>query len=253
MNAYKTYMTEQNLNPKTIANHLRNIENYQGALETNEKEMIKYVKQNYTIGSQQKTIISALSKYRDYKGLPVDSIRSFLQTTTSQAEVIQQKKTNDIILPTIKELKRKMNQYLKDEKYRNYVVMYLLLNFQTRNMDLVARVIDNIDEVDNDKNWLLIRDNDIVYYRNDYKTADKYGSKKHIIRSKPFHRAVSNLTDVLTPSSHIHRTVKNIAGYTESTIMKANVFENNNINGLSKISKNRGTALITIDKSYNAT
>ena len=148
MNAYKTYMTEQNLNPKTIANHLRNIENYQGALETNEKEMIKYVKQNYTIGSQQKTIISALSKYRDYKGLPVDSIRSFLQTTTSQAEVIQQKKTNDIILPTIKELKRKMNQYLKDEKYRNYVVMYLLLNFQTRNMDLVARVIDNIDEVD---------------------------------------------------------------------------------------------------------
>mgnify|MGYP003676765517 CR=1 FL=1 len=253
MNAYKTYMTEQNLNPKTIANHMRNIENYQGSLEGAEKEVIKYVKQNYTIGSQQKTIISALSKYRDYKGLPVDSIRSFLQTTTSQAEVIQQKKTNDIILPTIKELKRKMNQYLKDEKYRNYVVMYLLLNFQTRNMDLVARVIDNIDEVDNDKNWLLIRDNDIVYYRNDYKTADKYGSKKHIIRSKPFHRAVSNLTDVLTPSSHIHRTVKNIAGYTESTIMKANVFENNNINGLSKISKNRGTALITIDKSYNAT
>ena len=253
MDAYKTYLEEQNLNTKTISNHIRNLANYKGSLEGTEKGVIKYVKENYTIGSQQKTIIAAISKYRDYKGLPVDAIRSFLQTTTTQAEVIQKKKTNDIILPSIKDLKRKMNQYLKDEKYKEYVVMYLLLNFQTRNMDLVARVIDDIDEVDDKNNWLLIRDNDVVYYRSDYKTADKYGTKKHIIRSKPFHRAVSNLTDVLTPSSHIHRTVKDIAGYTESTLMKANVFENNNINALSKISKNRGTALITIDKSYNAT
>ena len=253
MNAYKTYLEEQNLNPKTINNHIRNLTNYTGKLLDTENEIIKHVKANYTIGSQQKTIITSISKFRDYKGLPVESIRAFLQTSHTQSIELQQEKTNAIILPSIKDLKRKMNQYLKDEKYKEYVVMYLLLNFQTRNMDLVARVIDDIDEVDDKKNWLLIRENDIIYYRNDYKTADKYGRKKNIIRSKPFHSAVSNLTDVLKPSTHIHRTVKDIAGYTESTLMKANVFENNNINGLSKISKNRGTALITIDKSYNAT
>mgnify|MGYP003678929332 CR=1 FL=1 len=253
MNAYKTYMTEQNLNPKTINNHIRNLTNYTGKLLDTEKEIIKHVKENYTVGSQQKTIITSISKFRDYKGLPVESIRAFLQTSHTQSIELQQEKTNAIILPSIKSLKKKMNDYLKEGAFRNYVVMYLLLNFQTRNQDLVARVIDNIDEVDDDNNWLLIRDNDIVYYRNDYKTADKYGRKKNIIRSKPFHRAVSNLTDVLKPSTHIHRTVKDIAGYTESTLMKANVVENNNIKGLSKISQNRGTALSTIDKSYNAT
>ena len=253
MDAYAKYLEEQNLNIKTRKNHIRNLSNYTGKLLDTEKEIIKFVKANYTIGSQQKTIVTSISKYRDFLKLPVESIRAFLQTSHTQSIELQQEKTNAIILPSIKDLKRKMNQYLKDEKYKEYVVMYLLLNFQTRNMDLVARVIDDIDEVDDKKNWLLIRENDIIYYRNDYKTADKYGRKKNIIRSKPFHNAVSNLTDVLKPSTHIHRTVKDIAGYTESTLMKANVFENNNINGLSKISKNRGTALITIDKSYNAT
>ena len=39
--------------------------------------------------------------------------------------------------------------------YKQYVVMYLLLHLNTRNLDLVAKVTDNIDDVDNDDNLVI--------------------------------------------------------------------------------------------------
>mgnify|MGYP003635550997 FL=1 len=254
MDSYKIYLEDQHLNPRTISNHIRNVSAYDGDLEATETNVIKYIKTNYAEGSQQKTILGAISKYRGYKELPVDKIHGFMHSVQKQTIGMQQDKTKEIELPNIKDLTTKMRGYLKDGSFRDYVVMFLLINFQTRNLDLVARVTHDVEDVDKSSNWLLIRENDVVYYRSNYKTADSYGIKRHVTRSKPFHHAVSQLTHILTPTDNLYRTVMTITGgYNETTLMKMSVVNNNSIKGLTKLSNNRGTALSTISSSYDAT
>ena len=134
--------------------------------------------------------------------------------------------------------------------------MYLLLNFQTRNMDLVATIVSDKNNIETDKNYIYLRGNDSVFIRNDYKTKQRYGQKRDTIRNRKFNTAIRNLEvgEVLLHGTNLTYEVRKITGgHSESTIMKMNVLENNNINSLMKISNNRGTNINVIHTSYNAT
>ena len=147
-----------------------------------------------------------------------------------------------------------MNLYLKQGMFRQYVVMYLLLHINTRNLDLVAKVTHDIDDVDKENNWLYVRKSDVVYFRNNYKTKAKFGMKKDIIKSKRFHFAVSKLTDLLRPNENLYRSVMKITGQiNETTMMKLSLCNNNNAKGIKKLSKNRGTSVETIVSNYDCT
>jgi hypothetical protein len=132
--------------------------------------------------------------------------------------------------------------------------MYLLLHINTRNLDLVAKVTHDIDDVDKENNWLYVRKSDVVYFRNNYKTKAKFGMKKDIIKSKRFHFAVSKLTDLLRPNENLYRSVMKITGQiNETTMMKLSLCNNNNAKGIKKLSKNRGTSIETIVNNYDCT
>jgi hypothetical protein len=132
--------------------------------------------------------------------------------------------------------------------------MYLLLHINTRNLDLVAKVTHDIDDVDKENNWLYVRKSDVVYFRNNYKTKAKFGMKKDIIKSKRFHFAVSKLTDLLRPNENLYRSVMKITGQiNETTMMKLSLCNNNNAKGIKKLSKNRGTSVETIVSNYDCT
>jgi len=74
-----------------------------------------------------------------------------------------------------------LNGYYRDKQYKKFVILYLLINYNTRNKDLVARVVKDETDLNDDENFLLIRDKDVVYIRNDYKTKSRYGGKRDII------------------------------------------------------------------------
>jgi len=132
--------------------------------------------------------------------------------------------------------------------------MYLLLHLNTRNLDLVAKVTHNLDDVNNDDNWLYVRKSDVVFFRNNYKTKSKFGMKKDIIKSKRFHFAVSQLKELLRPEENLYRTVMKITGQiSESMMMKLSLCNNNTAKGIKKLSKNRGTAIETIVNNYDCT
>jgi len=255
MESFKTYLEDKKLAATTIKNHLRNLAKVKSeVLDGDEDTLAKYIKTNYEVGSQQKTITTSISKYRTFKELPRDKIAELLKKTNNDATKIQQKNNDELELPDIKDVKSLMNLYYQQEMWKQYVVMFLLLHLQTRNLDLVAKITDKLEDVDNESNWLYIRKNDVVYFRNNYKTKAKYGLKKDIVKGKRFHNAVSQLTELLRPNENLYRSVMRITGQiSETTMMKMSVFNNNNVKGIKKISKNRGTSMLEIATNYDCT
>ena len=133
--------------------------------------------------------------------------------------------------------------------------MYLLLTYQTRNMDLVATVVNDKNEMDDEDNFIYLRGNDCIYIRNSYKTKERYGTKKETIKNKKFNTAIRKLEvgEVILHGTNLTYEVKKITGHNESTLMKMNVLFNDKLNNIVKISRNRGTNVHTIHSSYNAT
>ena len=255
MESFKAYLEEQKLATSTIKNHIRNLSKLDiKLLEGNESSLAKYIKANYDVGSGQKTITTSVAKYRGYKELPKSEISELLKKTNNDSTQIQQKNNDELEIPDIKNVKSLMNLYLKQGMWKQYVVMYLLLHLQTRNLDLVAKITDKLEDVDNETNWLYVRKSDVVFFRNNYKTKAKYGLKKDIIKGKRFHFAVSQLKELLRPNENLYRTVMKITGQiNETTMMKMSVCNNNNVKGIKKISKNRGTSMLEIATNYDCT
>jgi hypothetical protein len=256
MEEFKSYLLKTNLNPNTIHSHIRHLSKFDGDLHDTEKALIKYVKENYNIGSQRQTITISILKYRGYYKLPVELLRCYLQTAHHETLELQAERTRNIEYPTMQEMKDRMNDYYKNEDYREFCVMYLLLTFQTRNMDLVAKIVSDKNEMNDTDNFIYLRGNDCIYVRNSYKTKERYGTKRQLIRNRKFNTAIRNLEvgEVLLHDNYITYQVKKITGgHTESTLMKMSVLENNNLNSLMKISNNRGTNINTIHTNYNAT
>jgi len=255
MENFKSYLEQQKLATTTIKNHIRNLSKLDiKLLEGNESSLVKYIKTNYDVGSPQKAITTSVAKYRGYLNLPKTEISELLKKTNNQAFEIQKKNNQNLDLPDIKNVKSLMNLYYKQGMWKQYCVMYLLLHLNTRNLDLVAKVTDNIDDVDNHNNWLYVRKSDIVYFRNRYKTQSKFGMKKNIIKSKRFHHAISQLKELLKPEENLYRTVMRITGQiSESMMMKLSLCNNNTAKGIKKLSLNRGTAVDTIVNNYDCT
>ena len=258
MNSFLIYMRHQGLSEKTISEHSRGLVKYKkigGDLKWDEQKTITFIKENYANGSSQKSITSTLSKYRHYKGKPVDAIRQFLQQTNADSALLQRQKNDKLKsnLPDI-DFKQMLSKYYKDKDYKNFVILYLLLNYNTRNKDLVARVVNNEADINQKENFLFIREKDVVYIRNDYKTNDTYGMKQDVIVAKKLFNAVKEVDKLLENDGNLDRQVKKVTnGINQSTLFKMLITQNNNLKSIAKASKNRGTNMDTIASSYDIT
>ena len=258
MNSFLTYMRNQGLSEKTINEHSRGLIKFHqlgGDLKWDEQKTVDFIKENYANGSPQKSITSTLSKYRHYKGKSTETIRDFLRLTNNEASLLQQKKNEKLKsnLPDI-DFKQLLNTYYRNKDYKSFVILFLLLNYNTRNKDLVLRVVNNESDLNDDENFLFIREKDVVYIRNDYKTNDKYGTKRYIIKAKKFFTAVQELDSLLIDNGNLDRQVKAVThGINQSTMFKMLITQNNNLKSIAKSSRNRGTNMETIAKSYDIT
>ena len=258
MNSFLIYMRHQCLSEKTISEHSRGLNKFKklgGDIKWSEEKTVDFIKENYNEGSERKIISSTLSKYRHYKGKPTETIRQFLRQANAEASLLQQKK-NLILketLPTI-DFKQMLSKYYKDKDYKSFVILFLLLNYNTRNKDLVLRVVNDESDLNEKENFIFIREKDVVYIRNDYKTKERYGTKQDVIKSKKVFIAVQELDKLLENDGNLDRQVKKVTGgINQSTMFKMLVAKNNNLKSIAKASKNRGTNMNTIAKSYDIT
>ena len=158
---------------------------------------------------------------------------------------------------------------VKLDKLRQYIILKLLIQFNTRNQDLLCKLINDIDnDIDVDmlnknNNYLILNDDKVLFLRNNYKTATTYGVKKDYIlkmNSKRLYEAIKDLIensgeDNLIPTekqSNLSRyIVKMTFGLGETNIMKIVLGKKNTLNQAKQISHNRGTALTTLQSNYN--
>ena len=78
-----------------------------------------------------------------------------------------------------------------------------------------------------------------------------------VITAVKFMNAIRQIGYVLKPNDNIDRIIKkstvNLCSITEGTIAKIVLLENNTMNGIKKVSKNRGTNVDTLVNCYNIT
>jgi len=147
-----------------------------------------------------------------------------------------------------------LNGYYRDKQNKNFVILYLLMNYNTRNQDLVLRVVKNESDLNEKENFLFIREKDIVYIRNNYKTKDSYGTKRDVIKAKKFFNAVQDVDSLLIDNNNLDRQVKKVTGgINQSSMFKIMIATNNNLKSIVKASKNRGTKMETIGTNYDIT
>lgn len=253
--SFEQYLIHQKLSPKTIKDHLRNLERFD-KIGTQE-EMIEQLETQPTL-SQRQAVASTFSKYLQFFHKPNNLIVEFIRNNSLLLQVHTDEKnkalSEDTSLPNTKQLKQRMNELYEKQDWQGFCVMFLFIHYQVRNMDLIAKVVHSKKEMNEDENWFILGKSQVTWIRNKYKTSFSFGQKTHSIKNKKFIHALSHLSHLLKPTHNMDRTIKQITGgFTESVIAKIIIRDNDSINGLTKISKNRGTGLTRLMGSYNIT
>jgi len=187
----------------------------------------------------------------------VEYIHNANKEIQKQAHLRQKDLADDPTLPTLREMKTHMNSLFDKGDYRGFCIMYLFITYTVRNMDLIAQVVKSKKQTNDTENFFIVGRKQITWIRNKYKTADKYGSKTHVIKNEKFITAIKTLDYLLKESDNIDRIIKKITAdighINEGTIAKIVLKHSNTINGLKRISRNRGTDLTTLVENYNIT
>ena len=256
---FKLYLEKENLAETTIDAHMRNLANY-GKVGQSQKMIINQLNLNET-WPRRLSRANTLSKYLQFKNQPNDEIVAYIHNANreiqKQAEIRQKDMAVDPFLPTLKEMRDHMNSLYDKGDYRGFCIMYLFITYTVRNKDLIAKVVKSKKQTNNTDNFFIVGRKQVTYLRNAYKTADKYGTKTHVITNPKFVSAIKTLDHLLRETDNIDRVVKKITegigGVTESVIAKIVLRESNNMNSLSRISKNRGSDIRTLVENYNIT
>jgi hypothetical protein len=257
---FNEYLEQQGLAASTIKNHLKNVAEY-GKLGGSQRIMILRIEKLKTTPATRLSMASTISKLLQYNNKPNDEIVEYIKKTNTLIQANNEQKQRDMssdeTLPTVKEIKTYMNSLYNNENYYAFAILYLMVTYQTRNKDLILSIVKSKKETNDKDNFIVLGKSQCVFIRNDYKTAYKYGTKTHVIKNLKFLHAIQGLTHLLKPTDNIDRVIKKvtsgIGSINEGTLAKIVLKENNTINGLKKVSKNRGTDINTLIHSYNIT
>tara|TARA_R100000541_G_scaffold21774_3_gene31706 strand:- start:1653 stop:2558 length:906 start_codon:yes stop_codon:yes gene_type:complete len=189
-----------------------------------------------------------------------------------------QKIKNAHRLPSFKDVKSHLKKQFDNEDHIGYILNFMMQNFFTRNKDLDIYITTTLKLAkDPEKNYLVIRNWDIIYIKNVYKTAKSYGSMKFTFRDRKLTYAIQKFIESQTanPLQTEWALIQNANGFpldessqakfirkhtlngmSESDIFKIRVddFEKRgDIKGLMEASRRRGTNLTTLIKNYSLT
>jgi len=181
-------------------------------------------------------------------------------------------------LPSYKDVKRHLKKQSDDDNHVSYIINFIMQNFFTRNKDLDIHITTSLKLAkDLEKNYLIIRNWDIIYIKNVYKTAKTYGSMKFIFRDRKLTYAIQKFIESQpeNPDETEWALIQNANGFpldessqakfirkytlngmSESDIFKIRVDEfekNGDLKGLMEASRRRGTNLSTLIKNYSLT
>ncbi len=259
MSAFKEFITTSGLQQTTINAHYKNIDRFSGTLDEPVETLIEFLKSHTAKAPMTKTLL----KYYTWRKDTVNHAKLSLFYKTLQATNLkaQQQKTRTIktelaegTMKNKKQLFEALETLYTEEKYKEFIINYILLNFHVRNMDLDLLVTKEKSHMNEEDNFLYLQKKKVTYIRNRYKTVEEYGTKEYDITDKKFIRAVRNLPmDMnLLRTKNIGREIQKytIDNLSESQMNKI-IIASTDVGELEHISESRGTSMKTLAVSYN--
>lgn len=254
---------------KTQYNKLRNLLGNDIAT-VSQKKAIQIISQVENPNSQQ-ALINIAVLIRKMNGLPTKDLITMREA--NKGKVVTRVKTvnQTINLPTLNDLEEYTESLYDKNKFTDFIVNYLLLNYYVRNKDLRFTIVTRKKEM-TDKNtnymWLDVKGKKAVYVRNSYKTVGTYGSKTHIIKDTEFLIALKRIYACQKRDESCGVIIGNEAddnlgywvskatynGIGEGAYLKViiNAYRNgNDFQKLREISSSRGTNLDTLFSNYS--
>ena len=235
--------------------------------DASQKTIIDIVK-NEDKASAQQALINIAILIRRGEGLSVIDLEKLRER--NKGLILKQTKENNVkldsSLPTYEDLVEYTDHLYEQSEWVDYIINYLLLYYQVRNLDLMFDIVKLKRHTKNDKNknYIWISDKKAVFIRNVYKTADNYNMKVSTITDKKFITAVkrvlgcqkSNLDcGVFIPKEsqlgyYIKKATYKSLGEGNYVKIVVNHFRND-FDKIKEISANRGTHIDTISEFYD--
>lgn len=187
-------------NYTSFYNRLLTILGTKTVIENSNKNILDKLKELDTSPNSIKTFITVIIRIKKNAGVNVDDLIAYRNNKlVTKIEKYQEKKNEELneTLSSYDELQKYMRQLLNDDKYKDYIINYLLINYGVRNNDINLLITNDksvlLKKNTDKKNYLYYTKRYIIFQRNDYKTVSTYGRKSYKIINLGFRNALSRL------------------------------------------------------------
>ena len=228
------------------------------------KEIFDKLDKYESANTRQSLLNTAIGVWKVYN-LDIDDLVAYREDLAKSIK--QSVKTKNAALqehlPSYQDLVKHTKECFDSGKFVEYVVNFLILNFQVRNMDLNFKIISQlVNANDTELNYMVPMKSKVFYVRNKYKTAATYGPKQDVITDPDFMVAIKRIQSMNKDGHNAIIPNENTIAYRIQSLSYQNLGEGaifkivvnhfrDDLDELKRISANRGTDIGTILASYD--
>ena len=253
------------LSNQTIKNYTNIGDNIPFNILTTQPTIIKKLKELYTNLNTLLVNLNLVIVVRKYNEKETDKLikfRNSLRDTITKKRKDDMRDMNDD-LPTYETIKEKIDNLQGILYIVNYLIFYVSLRNADINLKYVSTLPDKLEE-----NYIQLNKDKITLTISNYKTSNKYGTKKIIISSEKFINEFKNLnldngeyilskkdnSKISKISTFNEKVLKLSINQLSQKLVKIYIkylLKENDFKKLEEASKNRGTSLSVLLTSYN--
>ena len=257
---------EKKVSEQTIKTYENIGKNIPFNLLSSQPTIIKKLKDLYDNPNTLQLYLNMIILVRKFNNEEVDKLIKFRNSLSDSIK--QTRKDNldkmDDKLPSLNHIKDSLDELTGIR----YVINYIMINHGLRNKDLNLRFVKVLPE-DKEENYIMQKGKKVILNINDYKTDKTHGTKEIKITNSKFLKELKSLNlndgDYLIPMKNGNK-ISNIITFNDKIlkltidrlgqnklvkIVVKDLLNNKNFEKLDQISKDRGTSLEVLLKSYN--
>jgi len=262
---------EKKLSQGTITTYTNIGKNLDFSIMLSQKTLIQKLKDLYDNPNTLQLYLNMIILIRRYNDEPTDMLVKLRNSLRD--DIIKTRKENldklDDKLPS----KSYIIEQLNNMSGLRYILNYLIIHHALRNKDMNLKIIENEKDMDDkDQNYMLINKKKkmIKLFINDYKTDTKYGTKEIKITDQDFYKNVLKVFNENESKNLLHLrngdkiksistlndkilnlTIDNLGQNKIVKVMIKDLLNNKSFDKLEQLSRDRGTSLDVLLKSYN--
>jgi|TARA_R100000081_G_C4772085_1_gene146199 hypothetical protein len=257
---------EKKVSDQTIKTYKNIGNNIPFNLLTLQPTIIKKLKNLYDNPNTLQLYLNMIILVRKYNNEEVDKLIKFRNSLSDSIK--QTRKDNldkmDDKLPSLEYIQNQLNELTGIR----YIINYIMINHGLRNKDLNLKFVKVLPK-DKEENYIMTKGKNVILNINDYKTDKTHGTKEIKINNSKFLKELKSLNlkdgDYILPMKNgdkinnlitfndkiLKLTIDRLGQNRLVKIVVKDLLNDKNFSKLDTISKDRGTSLEVLLKSYN--